>query len=57
MFVVHLTLTMYNHQTWEIMATLGGKMMNVCELTHPFSDATLAKNNSAPNKETQWPLE
>jgi len=41
------------------MVTLRGKMMDVCGVTGPFSDAnsqdqiTLARNNPAPNKETQ----
>jgi len=59
MFVVHSTLTVSDRRTREIMATLRGKMMDVREVTRPFSDAnsqdqiTLARNNPAPNKETK----
>src|SRR5437016_1503652 len=33
-FVVHPTLNLYDRQTWEIMATPGGKMMNVLGVTN-----------------------
>jgi len=38
MFVVHPTLTVSDHRTREIMATQGGKMMNVRGVTQAFSD-------------------
>src|SRR6267378_1846502 len=59
MFVVHPTVTMSDPRPREIMASLRGKMMDVCEVTQPFSDAnsqdqiTLARNSPASNKETK----
>ena len=44
MFVVHPTLTVSDRRTREIMATPGGKMMNVCGVTRPFSDANKITN-------------